>query len=60
MRMDYNAIAAQGMKALGGVHGYVMTSGPPKALVDLVSLHVSQINGCAHRIDMHGRDPLKA
>ena len=44
------------MKALGGVHQYVATSGLPKALVDLVFLRVSQINGCAYCIDMHARD----
>jgi AhpD family alkylhydroperoxidase len=59
MRMDYNAAAAQGMKALGGVYGYVLTSGLPKTLVDLVYLRVSQINGCAYCIDMHSRDLLK-
>ena len=47
------------MKALGGVYGHIMQSGLPKALVNLVYLHVSQINGCAYCIDMHSRDLLK-
>jgi AhpD family alkylhydroperoxidase len=47
------------MKALAGVHGYVLQSGLPKALVNLVYLRVSQINGCAYCIDMHSRDLLK-
>ncbi|WP_395398089.1 carboxymuconolactone decarboxylase family protein [Novosphingobium sp. BL-8A] len=59
MRMDYNRAAANGMKALGGLYGYIMTSGLPKALVDLVYLRVSQINGCAYCIDMHSRDLIK-
>ncbi len=59
MRMDYNQAAANGMKALGGLYGYIMTSGLPKALVDLVYLRVSQINGCAYCIDMHSRDLIK-
>ena len=50
------ARAAAGMKALGGVYGHVLQSGLPKALVDLVYLRVSQINGCAFCIDMHTRD----
>lgn len=58
-RLDYNAASAQGMKALGGVYGYVIQSGLPAALVDLVYLRVSQINGCAFCIDMHSRDLLK-
>ena len=59
MRMDYNRAAANGMKALGGLYGYIMTSGLPKTLVDLVYLRVSQINGCAYCIDMHSRDLIK-
>ena len=58
-RIDYAAIAANGMKALGGVSGYVMQSGLEATLVDLVYLRVSQINGCAYCIDMHSRDLLK-
>jgi AhpD family alkylhydroperoxidase len=58
-RMDYNAATPAGVKALGGVYGHIMHSGLPKALVDLVYLRVSQINGCAYCIDMHSRDLLK-
>lgn len=58
-RLDYSTVAADGMKALGGVYSYVAHSGLPKALVDLVYLRVSQINGCAYCIDMHSRDLLK-
>lgn len=57
-RLDYSAIAADGMKALGKVHGYIGQSGLPKSLVDLVYLRVSQINGCAYCIDLHSRDLL--
>jgi AhpD family alkylhydroperoxidase len=59
-RMNYAAAAPDGMKALGSVHGYVSQSGLPATLVDLVYLRVSQINGCAYCIDLHGRDLLKA
>ena len=59
-RMNYNAAAPAGMKALGAVHGYVRQSGLPSRLIDLVFLRVSQINGCAYCIDMHSRDLFKA
>jgi AhpD family alkylhydroperoxidase len=59
-RMDYAAVAPAGMKALGAVHGYVSRSGLPAPLVELVYLHVSQINGCAYCIDLHSRDLLEA
>ena len=47
-RLDYTQIAPAGTKALGGVYGYVMQTGLPATLVDLVYLRVSQINNCAY------------
>ena len=58
-RLDYNQIAPNGAKALGGVYGYVMQSGLPGELVDLVYLRVSQINNCAFCLDMHTRELIK-
>jgi len=58
-RLDYTQIAPAGVKALGGVYGYVMQSGLPAALVELVYLRVSQINNCAYCLDSHTRELLK-
>ena len=58
-RLDYNQIAPNGVKALGGIYGYVMQSGLPAELVELVYLRVSQINNCAYCLDMHTRDLIK-
>jgi AhpD family alkylhydroperoxidase len=58
-RLDYIKTAPAGVKALGGVHGYVMQSGLSPALVELVYLRTSQINNCAYCLDMHTRDLLK-
>ena len=58
-RLDYNQIAPNGAKALGGVYGYVTQSGLPGELVDLVYLRVSQINNCAYCLDMHARELIK-
>jgi AhpD family alkylhydroperoxidase len=55
-RLDYNQVAPQGAKALGGVYGYVAQSGLPGELVDLVNLRISQINNCAYCLDMHTRE----
>ncbi|SEK05614.1 carboxymuconolactone decarboxylase family protein [Paraburkholderia diazotrophica] len=57
-RLDYNQIAPAGVKALGGVYGYVMQSSLSPVLVDLAYLRVSQINNCAYCLDMHTRDLL--
>lgn len=59
-RLDHQAIAPEGMRALGGLYMYVHKSGLPPALIDLVYLRVSQINGCAYCIASHSRDLMKA
>jgi AhpD family alkylhydroperoxidase len=58
-RLDYSQIAPAGVKALGGVYGYVTQSSLPAVLIDLVYLRISQINNCAYCLDMHIRDLLK-
>ena len=55
-RLNYNQIAPNGAKALGGVYGYVMQSGLLAELVELVYLRVSQINNCAYCLEKHTRD----
>ncbi len=58
-RLDYEKLSTAGLRALGGVYMYIVNSGLPKALIDLVFLRASQINGCAYCIDMHARDLIK-
>jgi AhpD family alkylhydroperoxidase len=55
-RIDYQKVAPAGVKALGGVYGYIVQSGLDAVLVELVYLRVSQINGCAYCLDLHTRD----
>jgi AhpD family alkylhydroperoxidase len=55
-RLDYTKVSPGGVKAFGGVYGYIMQSGLDAQLVELVYLRVSQINGCAYCLDMHTRD----
>ena len=57
-RFDYNHLSAVGLKGFGQVHAYLSQASLSQALVDLVYLRVSQINGCAFCIDMHSRDLL--
>lgn len=59
-RLNWSEIAPEGAKALSGLHHYVTRKTDlPKELIHLIFLRVSQINGCAHCIDMHTRDLLK-
>ena len=50
-------VSPEGAKAVGGLHHFVSkgTALSP-TLTHLVFLRVSQINGCAHCIDIHTRD----
>lgn len=58
-RIDYSKVAPAGVKALGGVYSYVIQSGLPAELIELVYLRISQINNCAYCLDMRTRDLLK-
>lgn len=59
-RLNWSEVAPLGAKALFGIHRYIAhETGLPEELIHLVFLRVSQINGCAHCIDMHTRDLLK-
>lgn len=59
-RLTWHEVAPDAAKALFGVHHYVTHStNLPEELIHLVFLRVSQINGCAHCIDLHTRDLLK-
>jgi AhpD family alkylhydroperoxidase len=55
-RMDLKKAAPEGAKALGELHAYVHRCGLERSLLELVKLRASQINGCAHCIDMHTKE----
>ena len=58
MRLPYDTLAPDGLKALGGVYAYVSRCGLEKPLIDLAYLRASQLNGCAYCIDMHTHDAI--
>lgn len=59
-RANWFSASPDGAKALGSIHQYILTNtNLPSSLIHLVFLRVSQINGCAHCIDIHTRDLLK-
>lgn len=61
IRANWFAASPAGARAFGSLHQYVLTgTSLPGALVHLVFLRVSQLNGCAHCIDIHTRDLLDA
>jgi AhpD family alkylhydroperoxidase len=58
-RLAYETVMPEGGRSLGGVYVYLTRSGLPKALLDLVYLRASLINGCAYCIDSHSSDLRK-
>jgi AhpD family alkylhydroperoxidase len=59
-RANWFAVSPEGAKAIGGLHHHVLNgTNLPSTLIHLVFLRVSQINGCAHCIDIHTRDLIK-
>jgi AhpD family alkylhydroperoxidase len=52
-RIDYLKAARGVYEAMLGLEKYLHQSGLEEALMDLVKLRASQINGCAYCIDMH-------
>ena len=55
-RLDFRKASPQGDKAMAGLHVFVRNCGLDHALLELVKLRASQLNGCAHCIDMHTKE----
>src|SRR5262249_59120494 len=55
-RMDFRAAAPPAAKAIADLHAYVHRCGLEHGLLELVKLRASQLNGCAHCIDMHTKE----
>ena len=55
-RMDFRKASPQGAKAVSELHAFVHRCGLDHTLLELVKLRASQINGCAHCIDMHTKE----
>ena len=52
-RFDLTQVAAEGYKAMLGVHSYVNGCGLDLGLLELVKMRASQLNGCAFCLAMH-------
>lgn len=59
-RLSHAEVAPELMHALSGVNIALSKSSLGRALIDLIFLRASQLNGCAFCVDMHGHDLLKA
>jgi AhpD family alkylhydroperoxidase len=59
-RINYGNVSPEAIQAMRGLEIYVRGSGLEPALLELVRLRASQINGCAYCIDMHTKDARAA
>ncbi len=55
-RIEYGEVAPGALHAMLGLEEYVHASGLEPALVELVKVRASQLNGCAYCLDMHTKD----
>jgi AhpD family alkylhydroperoxidase len=59
-RLDYWKAAPQGLHAWRGLQAYLDQCGLEFKLMELVKTRASQINGCAHCLDMHTKEARAA
>ena len=55
-RLDFHKASPKANAAMSALHDFVRTCGLDHGLLELVKLRASQINGCAHCIDMHTKE----
>lgn len=55
-RLNYKQLSPKGTQAMSALHAFVHDCGLERSLMELVKLRASQINGCAHCIDMHAKE----
>ena len=59
-RIDYTRVSPQVLRSLIALNAPVETSSLEPALLNLVRMRASQINGCAFCLDMHSKDARAA
>jgi AhpD family alkylhydroperoxidase len=55
-RADYYRVGPGGVKALHTLEQYLRTSGLEPALIELVKLRASLMNGCVYCVDLHTKE----
>lgn len=59
-RLDWYRTSPGAYKAMAGLEGFVKGAGLEPALLELVKMRASQVNGCAYCLDMHSKDARAA
>jgi AhpD family alkylhydroperoxidase len=56
MRIDYQKVFPDALRAMLGLENAVRASSLEPELLELVKMRASQLNGCAYCLDMHSKD----
>ena len=56
MRLAYQDVLPEAVEAMSGLERVVAESALEPALLELVRMRASQLNGCAYCLDMHSKD----
>ena len=59
-RLNYPKVAPDAFKAMLGLENYLHGCGLEAALIHIIKLRCSQMNGCAYCVDMHWKDARAA
>jgi AhpD family alkylhydroperoxidase len=59
-RIDFTRVSSKSMRHLLALAAQVRASGLEPALLELVNMRASQLNGCAFCLDMHSKDARAA
>ncbi|MGH8291987.1 MAG: carboxymuconolactone decarboxylase family protein [Gammaproteobacteria bacterium] len=59
-RLEFSKASPDAYKAMRNLQQYIENSGLEHSLMELVKMRASQINGCAHCLDMHSKDARAA
>jgi AhpD family alkylhydroperoxidase len=59
-RIDFTRISLQQLRPLFALGAQIEASGLEHALLELVKMRASQLNGCAYCLDMHSKDARAA
>lgn len=60
IRLPFARVASGAVEAMGGLERYLQGCGLDGALLHLVKMRASQINGCAYCLDMHSKEARRA
>ena len=59
-RIDFTRVSMQALKPLFALGAQIEASGLEHALLELMKMRASQLNGCAYCLDMHSKDARAA